>query len=199
MKTLIGKSVQEAVSLLQKGGIIVFPTETTYGLGCDPRNAEAVERIFAIKGRDWKKPLLLVAGSWVQVEEVVRLSPEARAFARQYWPGPLTLVLPKREDAALAPGVVMNEEVSIRYSSSEVVRRLTEAFGFPIIATSANLSGQPDNRSAQAVQETGLAVDYIFDGGDLPFSKPSTLARVQVDGTIKVIREGAITFPESHT
>lgn len=194
MKTLIGNSVQEAVSLLQKGGVIVFPTETTYGLGCDPRNIEAVERIFAIKGRDWKKPLLLVAGSWAQVEGVAHLSPKARAFAREYWPGPLTLVLPKREDVALAPGVVMNEEVSIRYSSSEVVQRLTGAFGFPIIATSANLSGQPDNRSAQAVQEAGLAVDYIFDGGNLPFSKPSTLARVQADGTIEVIREGAITL-----
>lgn len=191
------QSISDAVACLEQGGVIVFPTETTYGLGADPRNQRAVERIYKIKGRDHKKPLLLVAGSWTQVEMVAHLSSRIRVFLKEgsRWPGALTVILPVKEDARLVQGVAVNGEVSIRYSSSPTVRRLTRAFGFPIIATSANISGQPDSHSAEAVRASGLKVDYIIDGGTLPPSLPSTLARIHEDGHIEIIRQGAMRLP----
>lgn len=192
------QDLQTAVVILRRGGAVAFPTETTYGLGCDPRNRRAVERVFTIKGRDRKKPLLLVAGSWSQVECVARLSPMTRQLARQYWPGPLTLILPARPGANLARGVVVNGEVAIRYSSSPIVRRLTRRFGFPIVATSANLSGQVDSRSVRGVERSGLSVDSIIDGGALPRRKPSTVARMKKDGAIEIIRQGAVILSRAY-
>jgi L-threonylcarbamoyladenylate synthase len=188
------RAIHEAVSVLTTGGVIAFPTETTYGLGCDPRNTEAVERIFRMKGRDHKKPLLLVTGSFEQVERVAFLSTQVRQLAEAYWPGPLTLVLPARVEAELVDGVSVHGEVAVRFSSSELVQSLTNEFGFPIVATSANLTGQPDSRSADDVRAYNLGVDYIIDVGILPKSKPSTVARIKEDGEVEVIRHGAIVI-----
>lgn len=185
-------AILEAASVLHTGGVIVFPTETTYGLGCDPRCKDAVERVFRIKERDHTKPLLLVAGSWEQVEQVAVLSAQAQGIAERYWPGPLTLILPLRSEAGLVDGVALNNEVSIRFSSSEIAQALTNQFGFPIVATSANLAGQPDSRSMDDVNAYNLGVDYIIDGGTLPVSKPSTVARIKESGEVTVIRDGVI-------
>ncbi len=186
--------IEKAVTVLRQGGIIAFPTETTYGLGCDPRKKEAVERIFCIKGRDPQKPLLLVAGSWEQVERVAFMSVAARRVAEQHWPGPLTLVLPIAQEVGLVQGVCVHGEVAVRFSSSPLVQELTTAFGFPVVATSANLANQPDSRSAEDVRAYNLQVDYIIDGGRLLDSKPSTVARVEDTGEIQVIRAGAISL-----
>ncbi len=191
------EDMQEAVTILRQGGVIAFPTETTYGLGCDPRNARAVGRIFKIKGRDSSNPLLLVAGSWAQVEQVAHLLANVRRFVRAYWPGALTLILPVREEARLVPGVVFNREVSIRYSSSATVRRLTRRFGFPIVATSANVSGQPASRSMDEVRAAGLEVDFILDEGTLPTRKPSTVVRMHKTGQLEVVRLGAVLLKMS--
>lgn len=189
--------LQGAVLALREGGVITFPTETSYGLGCDPRDARAVRRIFKIKGRDARNPLLLAAGSWAQVERVAHLSAKVKRLAKQYWPGPLTLILPLRKEARLADGVAYKGEVSVRYSSSTDVRRLTRRFGFPIVATSANISGQPACRSAKEIRDVNLAVDFIVDGGLLPLRKPSTVARVREDGRIDVVRAGATSLKSS--
>ena len=186
--------LKKAVLVLRRGGVITFPTETSYGLGCDPRDARAVRRIFKIKGRDARNPLLLVAGSWAQVERVAHLSAKVKRLAKQYWPGPLTLILPLRKEARLADGVAYKGEVSVRYSSSADVRRLTRRFGFPIVATSANISGQPACRSAKEIRSVNLEVDFIVDGGLLPLRKPSTVARMYGDGRIDVVRAGAISL-----
>lgn len=177
---------------MRRGGVIAFPTETTYGLGCDPRDARAVRRIFKIKGRDSRNPLLLVASSWAQVERVAHLSAKVKRFVKTYWPGPLTLILPLRKEAGLVDGVAYKGEVSVRYSSSLTARRLARRFGFPIVATSANISGQPASRSAEEVRVAGLEVDFVLDEGALPMRKPSTVARIGEDGTIDVVRRGAI-------
>lgn len=189
--------LQEAAAVLSRGGVIAFPTETSYGLGCDPCDARAVRRIFKIKGRDVRNPLLLVAGSWAQVERVAHLSAKVKRLAKEYWPGPLTLILPLRKEACLADGVAYKSEVSVRYSSSVDVRRLTRRFGFPIVATSANISGQPACRSAKEIRSVNLEVDFIVDGGLLPLRKPSTVARVREDGWIDVVRAGAISLESS--
>ncbi len=190
------QDLRKTDAILRQGGVIAFPTETSYGLGCDPRDARAVRRIFKIKDRDPKKPLLLVAGSWAQVERVACLSMKVRRFAQGYWPGALTLILPVREEASLVAGVAVKGEVAIRYSSSPIVRRLTRRFGFPIVATSANISGQLASRSAKEVCAAGLEVDFVLDGGVLSMRKPSTVVRVREDGEVEVVRVGAIpTIP----
>lgn len=183
MKT---SELREAVAVLKKGGVIAYPTETVYGLGCDPRDPSARRRIYDLKGRDQKNPLLLVAASIAQVRKVARLDGKALKLAKAYWPGPLTLVLPARTIGTIA----------IRVSSSPTVQKLCRAFGYPIISTSANRSGEPECRSGRAVKKIfagqHLAPDFVLDEGRLPRRKTSTVAQVDKLGRIEVLREGAI-------
>lgn len=189
-------AIRAAVRVLKQGGVIAFPTETTYGLGCDPRNARAVAKIFSIKGREKQKPLLLVGAGMSDVRRVARRSSHVRALASRYWPGPLTLVLPSRASARLANAVAPRGEVAIRVSASPLVRALVAAYGFPIIATSANRSGESDSRSGRAVVRAfdgrRHAPDLLLDIGALPRRKPSTVARVRPDGTVEVLRSGSV-------
>ncbi|MBU2508762.1 threonylcarbamoyl-AMP synthase [Patescibacteria group bacterium] len=179
--------IGRAVNILKRGGVIAFPTETTYGLGCDPRNKKAVQRLYKIKGRSTEKKFPLVASSRLQVLKMACMNATEQKLAKKHWPGPLTLIL------SLGSG---REYVAIRVSSYPLVRKLTRALGYPIIATSANRSGEPPCMSGQAVASLFAgkknAPDLILDGGKLPSSKPSTVARINERGTIEVLRNGAI-------
>ena len=189
-------SIRAAVRVLRRGGVIAFPTETTYGLGCDPRNAKAVRRIYAIKGREKGKPLLLVASSQAQASRVGDLSGVPVFISRKHWPGPLTFVVPAKVSAKLAKEIAPKKEVAVRVSSSDVVQALTSSYGFPIVATSANRSGEPDCRSGRAVsrafEDSSDKPDLVLDFGALPRRKPSTLARVKASGEIEVLRQGSV-------
>lgn len=188
--------IRHAVRVLRRGGVVAFPTETTYGLGCDPRNVKAVAKIFKIKGRGKNKPLPLVASSSLEVKRVAMLEGAAASLGRRYWPGPLTLVLPVRRGARLQRSVAPKGEVAIRVSSSPFVRALVRAFGFPLVATSANRSGEPECRSGRSVrrvfQDAKTKPDLIADLGVLQKRKPSTVARVKSDETVRILRKGAI-------
>ncbi|MBU0540085.1 threonylcarbamoyl-AMP synthase [Patescibacteria group bacterium] len=181
------EGIAKAVVVLRSGGVIAYPTETVYGLGCDPRNPDAIQRIFKMKGRTRRAPFLLVASSVAQVRKVAKLNGKGLTMARKYWPGPLTLVLPAK---------LGKKDIAIRVSSSNFVQALTRAYGFPIVSTSANISGQPEARSGQAVRKIFKArkeqPDLVIDVGSLPRRKASTVARVRGDGTIEVLRKGAI-------
>lgn len=195
-------AVQAAVSVLRRGGVIAFPTETTYGLGCDPRDAKAIARIYRLKGREKKKPFLLVAADIKQVNRVAILGAQRaaplRKITQRHWPGPLTLVLPLNVGArhAMPPPIRPKGEIAIRVSSSHLVQELTRAYGFPIVSTSANRTGEPDARSGKAVTKifsgTGPRPDLVLDIGSLPRRKPSTVARVGDDGSVEVLRRGAV-------
>ncbi len=191
------QEVQRAVKALYAGGVIAFPTETVYGLGCDPRNRAAVHRVFRLKGRDPSKPLLLVASSFAQVRSVAVLKGQALLLAKRYWPGPLTLALPLKRPSLLVAGVAVKGEVSVRFSSSKTVQALTGRFGFPIVATSANPSGASESHSRKdVVSYFGERLDAIVDGGRLPIRKSSTVLRVREDECCEVIREWAIRLPK---
>lgn len=178
-------AVALAAKVLRAGGVIAYPTETVYGLGCDPRNAKAVARIFRMKGREKRKPFLLVAASIGQVRRVAMLRGAASRVAERYWPGPLTLVLPTKRG-----------EIAIRVSSSPVAKAIARRFGHPIVSTSANRSGEPECRSGRAVrmlfERMRHGPDLIVDGGTLPRRKPSTIARIGADGSVEVLRAGAV-------
>lgn len=197
----ISKNGARALRVLQEGGVIAYPTETVYGLGCDPRNEEAVKRIFRIKKREAGKPVLVVAGSLAQVRKIVRLEGKSLVLAKQFWPGALTLVLPVLPGVVLAKRVVLRGEVAIRFSASSTVQTLTRRYGFPIVSTSANLSGESACVSATEIERVfssrKYAPDFVFDGGRLPKRNASTIVRVSTRGEVEILRQGAVRIPRS--
>ncbi len=198
----VGKSKNErdaalrsAVSALKRGGVIAFPTETVYGIGCDPRNAKAVKRIFRIKGRDEGKPLQLIAGSLVQVKNVVRIDAASAKVIRKHWPGPLTLILPLRKGVKLAPRTHEKRIAAIRVTSDPFIQELAARFGYPIAATSANRSGSPPAASGRGVVKVFVKdpkPDLLLDVGARPRRKPTTVARIGKDGEVEVFRQGGV-------
>ena len=141
MEEKLKEDIKTAVQILNSGGVIAIPTETVYGLACDPRNIKAVQRIFAIKGRDDGKPLQMIASSFAQVENLAEFTDAERRIAKKHWPGPLTLLIKLKKDIKLAPQVNPDQIIGIRVTSSPIAAAIVKAFGHPIAATSANRSG----------------------------------------------------------
>ncbi len=188
--------VERAAACLRGGGIVVYPTETFYGLGTLASRPDALARLAAAKLRPPGKPLPLVAADLAQVEEVGSLaSAVARRLAERFWPGPLTLVLPAARplDAALTAGA---EGVAVRVPGSEVARALARRAGGPIVSTSANLSGEPPPTRVRDLSAELLArTDLVLDGGETPGGLPSTVVSV-VSHEVKLLRAGAIAFAD---
>ncbi len=188
----LDKQVQEAIAVLKRGGVVVFPTETAYGLAADATNEKAVARIFEVKGRDEGKSLPLIAASREMVERFAGVPRGLEKLASQHWPGPLTLVLPAIE--GLASGVVRNGTVAIRVSSHPIAQALSEGLGAPIVSTSANSAGQPAGYSIEDVRsQLGDHPDAYLDGGLLdPTVLPSTIVGTDDYGYPEVLRQGSI-------
>jgi len=192
------QALERAVEVLKLGGVIAYPTETTYGLGCDPRNHQALAKIYRLKERDKGKALPLIACSIKQAEKLFKMTPRAQALAEEYWPGPLTLLL-EPADMSLRKFMPVFKDglTAVRVSSNQFASELACAFGFPFVATSANMSGDPACLSAAQVmglfmhRETEDQPDLIIDGGELEPSESSTIVKFEGDG-MKIIRQGAI-------
>lgn len=182
--------------VLRHGGVVIYPTETVYGLGGDPRNAAVIERISALKNRPVHKPFPLIAADMDSVRRWVRWrSDPLDRLAKRFWPGPLTLVL---QAASNVPKSLQSAEgtVAVRVSAHPVATLMAKACGGALVATSANLSGQPPASNPTALSRTLLdAVDGLVDGGPLPPSLPSTLVAViflKKSFSWKVLRKGAV-------
>lgn len=180
--------MKKVVEILRKGGIVVFPTETAYGLGCDATNAAAVRRIYHIKGRERGKPLPVIAADIRQVKKFFHLDGSALRLAKQHWPGPFTIILPAR-DSRLRRAV--GRTVGVRVSSNRVARALAAGLGRPIVATSANRSGGKTCYSVSSIRrQLPLAsIDGVIDIGTLPRRKPSTIIRIE-HGNVIILRRG---------
>lgn len=171
--------IYKAKHALQTSGVIVYPTETVWGLGCDPTDSEALDRILDIKRRDADKGLILVAANIDQFEFLLSdLTETQRAELDKNWPGPFTYLVPhKGKVNPLVHGRF--DTVAIRVSSHPMVQELCELFAGPIVSTSANYAGQPTVRSAvQARVLFGTEVDYILSG-DVGLSAPSRIIDLQ--------------------
>jgi L-threonylcarbamoyladenylate synthase len=188
-------SLDQAPEILAKGEILVYSTETLYGLGVDIQNPQALARLFSLKNRDPHKPVSVLLGSPLQLDQVAQaLSPLAQYLWDRFLPGPLTLVLPAQ------PGLDRRIHgdsgwVGVRYSSHLWVKILMAKFGRPITTTSANLSGAVGGQTVQQLWQDFKEEDYVFllNGGDLPPSKGSTV--IKVDGeNLQLLREGDIPF-----
>ena len=189
-------ALPEAVAVLKGGGLVVYPSDTVYGLGAAASDERAVERAFAVKGRDAVKALSLLLADAADLEPLCAEVPVlARVLSDRYWPGPLTLVLrrsPAFHSAALGGG----DTIAVRVPGHPFLRELIRTLGEPITGTSANRSGRPACRSAEeAEQELGDAVDLIIDGGPSRAGLESTVVDV-TRGLPVVLREGAILRAE---
>lgn len=187
--------IDDAAAALRRGGVIAYPTETFYGLGALARDAAALARLAAAKGRPEGKPLPLLAADLAAVEEVAILSPRARALAARFWPGPLTLVLPARPGVP-APITAGTGTVGIRVPGSEVARRLAAAAGGALVSTSANLSGEPPPARVEELSAALRArIDGVLDAGATPGGLASTVVVVGAEG-VTLVRAGAVPFEE---
>ncbi len=178
--------------VLKGGGVIAFPTDTFYGLGADPCNKDAVERIYEIKGRDSKKPLLLLIHSIKTLDHLVEEPSESCVkLMESYWPGPLTLLF--KPKFSIHKNITA-DLIGLRQPGNVLTRKILSALNHPLTAPSANLSGSAPSTTAQQVEDClGNKLDLILDGGTCPGGKPSTL----VDSTktpVRLIRAGAISF-----
>lgn len=187
MTASIEEQISAAAAAIRRGEVVVYPTETVYGLGADPFLESAVRRLYAIKERDPGNPVLLIVDGLDQLREVVReVSPAAAAYARQFWPGPLSMLFPRSRNLPdlLTGGL---DEICVRWTSHPLARALCREVGHAITSSSANRSGQAAARSLQDVTLEGLGA--TVDGGVLPQSAPST---VFDPATGTILREGAI-------
>jgi L-threonylcarbamoyladenylate synthase len=190
--------IEAALKALKVGHAIVFPTETFYGVGVDAMNPHALERLFELKGRDRDKPVGLIAADLEMVARVVREFPsDARRLAREFWPGPLTMVLPARPE--VSPALTNRDGgVGIRVSPHPIAMELARRLGSPLTATSANRAGQPPASTlAQAWQAFGDAIAAYVDGGTLTGSSPSTVISFE-SGRLSIVRAGAIGEERLH-
>lgn len=189
----IERGIELAAEFLRSDGVIAYPTDTLYGLGCDSFSLIALDRVHKVKGRSADKGLPLLLAEPDDVNLVARPnSHHFRALAEAFWPGPLTLVLepvPGLPDPILGP----TGAVGVRVPDHPIPRRLASALGKPIVGTSANLSGGPDPITAQDVKRTlGDAIDHVVDGGPAHRGLPSTV--VDITGErLRILRTGAIT------
>ncbi|MBM3926450.1 MAG: threonylcarbamoyl-AMP synthase [SAR202 cluster bacterium] len=189
----IEESIVETVKILRRDGVIAYPTDTLYGLGGNPLSPKAVTRIFAIKGRDASKGLPLLLANVEDLRKVARALPDlAGVLAQAFWPGPLTLIVKKTR---VIPDTVTGgaDTVAVRLPAHPVPRALALDLGFPIIGTSANISGGPDPVSAEDVRrELGPRVDAIIDGGPTARGVASTIVDVS-GGKPRIARLGALS------
>ncbi len=191
------KGIAEAARLLRDGGLVAFPTETVYGLGADATNGQAVAAIFAAKGRPLFNPLIVHVADLEEARRHVELSPRASALAEKFWPGPLTLVLPRRKNSPLSLLVSAGlDSVALRAPSHPAAIALLKEAGRPVAGPSANLSGQVTATTAQHVADSlGGKVDLILDAGSATLGIESTVIGFDGDRPL-LLRPGAVPREE---
>jgi L-threonylcarbamoyladenylate synthase len=196
LTTAILPSGQAAVAAarhaLAEGGLVAFPTETVYGLGADATNANAIARLYQAKGRPAFNPLISHVGDLAAARRIGRFDATALALADAFWPGPLTLVLPKTDDCAVAELATAGlETIAIRIPSHPIARAILRAFGRPVVAPSANLSGHVSPTTSAHVQsDLDGRIDLIVDGGPVAVGVESTI--VGCFGEPMLLRPGGL-------
>lgn len=200
MKTIDKENLSEAVGQVIEGKVIVFPSETSYGLSCDATNQSAVDKIFAIKERAGDKTLLIVVPSVEDAKKYLEWNEQIDEMAKKHWPGPLTIVgsakLGNMEVEKLADGAVSKDgTIAVRASAFPELKNLSEKTGRPIISTSANVSGENNLFNSEEIKSffanRDIKPDAFYDCGDLPSRPPTTIVKV-ANNTVDILRQGEI-------
>ena len=190
----IPAAIQLAADILQKGGVVLFPTDTVYGLAASAFNQQAIERLFQIKERDSSKSIAVLLGDTVQSKLLAEsFPPAAQRLANRYWPGGITLIVSKL--ASLPPALSANEKIGIRIPDYPAIRELIRITG-PLATTSANHSGDPPAKSILELPPEILeSVDLVLDGGSVKIGISSTVVDC-TETPVKILREGSIPASE---
>ncbi|KWV91400.1 L-threonylcarbamoyladenylate synthase [Erythrobacter sp. YT30] len=194
------EGIARATRILEAGGLVAVPTETVYGLAARADSPEAVAKIFAAKGRPDFNPLIVHVRDTEQAARYARWSDHADLAVTNYWPGPLTLVLPKRNDAALAPAVTAGlDTVALRAPAHPVMRALLNRIEFPLAAPSANRSGFISPTSAQHVMASlDGRIDLVLDGGASDQGVESSILAIRENGSWEELRAGPVDLDALH-
>ncbi len=193
------EALDQALKALYSGSTLIYPTETCYGLGCDARNSAAVDRIFKIKVREPGKAVLVLVHDISIIMKYVEWNETIDELARTYWPGPLTIIAPLKTSALseLATGVVGEDStLAFRVTSHPFAASLAQSLKAPIVSTSANISSYSNPYDIHYITSMfdgrEYVPDLIVDAGNLPHHSPSTIVKVEVDGSKTILRQGEI-------
>jgi L-threonylcarbamoyladenylate synthase len=181
--------IRKTCEMIEKGGIVVFPTDTVYGIGCDPYNQQAVNKIYKIKNRSETKPLPVLGYSQQDIENIAFFDAISENKASKFWPGPITLIL-KVKDKKIEESLGLNGKIAVRVPNHPCVNALLKECKL-LTGTSANFSGQNTFNDSKELQCNFSGYDILLDGGKIINSGESTI--VEVDSNkIRIIREGKI-------
>lgn len=181
----IGKAYEE----IRKGGVVVFPTDTVYGIGCDPYNQDAVNKIYKVKGREKMKKIPVLAYSKQEIGNIVFFDEISEKIADKFWPGPVTLIL-KVKDKKIKESLYLKDKIAVRVPNHLCTLALLKKCKL-LTGTSANFSGQFPFDDSKEIMSKFSGYDILLDGGRIPDSGESTIVEV-IDNELKVLREGKI-------
>lgn len=187
------KSLSEIIAVLRNGGVVMHSTETCYGFAVDIFNEKALEKLYKLKGRDAGKPVSILVADLGMAKKYGEFSDKALGLARKYWPGPLSIVVPRT--SALPEWLNKGEKfISIRVSSDSLCSSIPKRLGGPVTTTSANTSGNQPLYEVDLSQfgELASTIDLVIDKGKLPNNKPSTLVKINGD-KVDILRQGDLT------
>ena len=187
------EGIIKASDIIKNGGVVIFPTDTVYGIGCDPYNKEAIQRIYKIKSRESAKQLPILAFSKKIVEKIVEFDRNSEKIAQKVWPGPLTLIL-KLTDEKIKSSLNMADKIAVRVPNHQCALELLKKCEL-IIGTSANISGTGPFRNPKECYENLHGYDVFLDGGIITSNGESTIIEFE-DGELKIHRQGVLTREE---
>lgn len=187
------QGIETASQSVKNGGIVVYPTDTVYGIGCDPYNKKSVEKIYQIKQRPKTKPFPILAYSIDAASEIVEFDKDSKKIADKFWPGPLTLIL-KLRDEKLKESLNLSEKIAIRVPNNQCLQSLLKNSKF-LIGTSANLSGENAFTKSEECYHRIKEYDIFLDGGDIEDGKESTILEMN-QGKPTIHRAGALKKEE---
>lgn len=167
------EGIEKAAKVAKDGGIIVFPTDTVYGIGCNPYNKKSVDKIYQIKGRSKTKPFPILAYSFDVASEIVEFDKDSKKIADKFWPGPLTLIL-KLRDERLKESLNLKEKIAIRVPNNSCLLNLLKNSKF-LVGTSANISGENSFTKSEDCYQKIREYDIFLDGGDIEDKGESTI------------------------
>lgn len=188
--------LEQAAELIKQGKIVVFPTETVYGIGTNGLDENAVKKLYEVKQRPLSKPISLLVSNMEMVNLIAKDITEVEyKIMEKFFPGPLTMILKKKE---IVPDILTagRDTVGVRMPRGEIARKLVEYTNVPIAAPSANISGEPSGTNLQEIKKHFEGkVDYFIDGGNSELGLSSTIVQV-VDGKPQILRQGSITLEQ---
>jgi L-threonylcarbamoyladenylate synthase len=187
------EGIEKASQIISQGGIVIFPTDTVYGIGCNPYNKESVEKIYKIKSRDIMKSLPVLTYSIETAEKIVEFDQFTKKIVKKFWPGPLTVIL-KVTDKKIKESLNLENKIAIRVPDHKCTLELLKKCNF-LVGTSANISGNLPYTDSEECLKNLKNYDIFVDGGIITSKGESTIIEIE-NGQIKIIREGSLTEDE---